>query len=66
MFFETTANADIKRLAKEKNVSFSELAKAYKVTEESFLKAINKELPTNTKEHMVKTINRISAVQRKE
>lgn len=60
----TSANADIWQLLKENDIPISEIAQKYKCTEQAFIKALRKNLPTSTKEDVLKTIRSIAARKR--
>ena len=60
----TSANADIWQLLKENNIPISEIAQKYKCSETTFIKALRVNLPTSTREDVLKTIRSIAARKR--
>ena len=62
--FFTSANADIWQLLKENNIPISEIAQKYKCSEQAFIKALRVNLPTSTREDVLKTIRSIAARKR--
>ena len=59
MVFLNSANADVRQLMEDKNVSFAEIAKEYRLPELDIRIALEKELPTSSKADIKEKIEKI-------